>query len=156
LWRQKIGAGWSGFAVHSGAAVTMEQRGEEELVTCYVAATGKAVWSHAIRARHEEFLGGPGPRSTPTIVGGKVYALGATGVLRCLDLQTGQLRWQTDLLEEGQVTREADNYNIQWGRSNSPLVVHQKLIVPLGGTTSAPTSLIAFDKDSGDRLWTGG
>ena len=42
VWRHEIGAGWSTFAAVNGFAVTMEQRGDEELVTCYEVATGDA------------------------------------------------------------------------------------------------------------------
>ena len=84
-----IGAGWSGFAAVNGFAVTMEQRGPDELVTCYTIATGEVQWAHALTARHGTIMGGVGPRATPTIHAGRVYALGATGVLRCLDGATG-------------------------------------------------------------------
>jgi outer membrane protein assembly factor BamB len=100
VWKQPIGAGWSGFAAVNGFAVTLEQRGEQELVTCYRAETGELLWYHGIPARHESVLGGVGPRSTPTIHEGRVYALGATGVLRCLDGADGTLIWSRDLLAE--------------------------------------------------------
>ena len=67
LWKRPIGAGWSAFAAVNGYAVTMEQRGEDEWVTCYEIATGNPVWGHAIDGRHENPMGGIGPRSTPTI-----------------------------------------------------------------------------------------
>ena len=57
---------------------------EDELVTCYDALTGAVKWSHGIQARHQTPMGRIGPRSTPTINEGRVYALGATGILRCL------------------------------------------------------------------------
>jgi outer membrane protein assembly factor BamB len=84
LWKQPIGAGWSGFAAVNGFAVTLEQRGAEEWTSCYAIETGKAVWGQAITARHENPLGGVGPRSTPTIHAGRVYSLGATGSCRWL------------------------------------------------------------------------
>src|SRR6185436_15648996 len=99
VWRRKIGAGWSAFSVRNGYAVTMEQRGDDEWITCYEVTTGKPVWGDSIPARHENVLGGIGPRSTPTIHNGKIYALGATGVLRCLDGATGKLLWKDDLLD---------------------------------------------------------
>ena len=78
LWKRPIGAGWSGFAAVNGYAVTLEQRGEEEWITCYEIATGAPAWVHATKARHENPLGGLGPRSTPTIYRGRVYTLGET------------------------------------------------------------------------------
>ena len=84
LWRQAIGAGWSSFSVVNGHAVTMEQRGEQEMVTCYDVKTGRLEWVHSHPARFETTIAGMGPRSTPTIDQGMVYALGAAGCLMCL------------------------------------------------------------------------
>ncbi len=157
LWRQKIGAGWSAFSVVGPYAVTMEQRGADELVTCYEVRTGRLRWSHAIPARHEETPGGIGPRCTPTIHEGKVYALGATGVLRCLDGANGQLIWQKDLLAAHGLTQEQDEKLVQWGRAASPLVVLDKVIVPAGGAEGAlRVSLAAYDCQDGKFLWEGG
>lgn len=154
-WRVKIGAGWSGFAAHSGLAITLEQRGESELTTAYDVNSGEIVWSHAVDQRHDEVMGGVGPRSTPTIDGQRVYSLGATGVLNCLDFQTGKLLWSDDLRQRSGAGSD-DAKLVQWGRSNSPLVVGDKLIVPLGGAKGKTSSLIAFQKETGDVLWSGG
>ena len=94
LWRTAIGAGWSGFAVCAEHAVTLEQRGDEELVTCRSVIDGVLEWSVAVRGRHETVLGGVGPRSTPTIQDGMVYATGATGWLHAIDGATGSVRWK--------------------------------------------------------------
>jgi outer membrane protein assembly factor BamB len=156
-WRKPIGAGWSAFSVVNGHAVTMEQRDTEELVTCYNAKTGELEWSHGIPARHETTLGGIGPRSTPTIFNGRVYALGATGVLRCLDGTTGALIWSQDLLKDRSVTPEIEAVNIAWGRAASPLVVDNMIVVPAGGPDPKHcVSLVAYHLETGDMLWQGG
>jgi outer membrane protein assembly factor BamB len=157
VWRQTIGAGWSGFAVVNGFAVTLEQRGPLEMVTCYDAKSGELKWSSPIEARHETFLGGVGPRSTPTIDEGRVYVLGATGVLRCLDGASGDEIWGHDLLAMIGITPEQDVRSVAWGRAASPLVVDGLVIVPLGGSRDgAKVSLIAFDKVTGEKIWEGG
>jgi outer membrane protein assembly factor BamB len=156
-WRQPIGAGWSAFAAVNGCAVTMEQRGPNELVTCYAAGTGQLLWSHAIQARHDSLLGGVGPRSTPTIDDGRVYALGATGILRCLDGSTGQPLWVCDLLAMYGITPEQEQKSVAWGRAASPLVVGPMVIVPAGGPPDGrKVSLVALDKVTGKKRWEGG
>ncbi len=155
-WRQPIGAGWSGFAAVNGYAVTLEQRGAEELVTCYEVATGKLVWSHAVPIRHETILGGIGPRSTVTIDEGNVYAVGATGIVRCLAGQSGELLWQVDLPAPFGSDAQQDLSLIAWGRANSPLVLKDKVVIPAGGPAKSPTSLVALDKATGNEVWRSG
>lgn len=153
LWKRPIGAGWSAFSAVNGYAVTLEQRGDEELVSCYEVATGNPVWSDAIKARHENALGGIGPRSTPTIHQGKVYALGATGVLRCLDGATGKVVWKADLLQHfGQTQVEAE-YAVPWGFAGSPLIVERLVVIPGGGPAKQAKNLIAFDAETGVIAW---
>ena len=72
LWRREIGGGWSAFAIVGNYAVTQEQRGAHELVTCYRVDTGEPVWTHSDEARFDPAdiagsLGDIGPRATPTI-----------------------------------------------------------------------------------------
>lgn len=147
LWRQPIGAGWSGFAVSGHRAVTQEQRGDDELVSCYDVATGSLLWLHTNQVRFSETLGGIGPRATPTIEGGDVFAQGATGLLDCLDLATGRKRWGVDALGE------ARSSNLTWGKSNAPLLDGDRVIVT--GGEGGP-ALIAFDRKSGKKLWVNG
>ena len=157
LWRRPIGAGWSGFAAVNGFAVTLEQRGPEEWVACYEIATGNPVWGHAIVARHENPLGGIGPRSTPTIHQGRVFALGATGVLRCLDGKDGTLIWQDDLRKRYfGATPEIDETLVQWGRAGSPLIVDDLVVVPASGPLGQAKSLVAFQAENGELAWEGG
>lgn len=147
VWRQPVGLGWSSFAVVGHYAVTQEQRGDQELVVCYDVPTGRVVWAHADQARFSEAQGGDGPRATPTVVGGRVYALGATGILNCLDGATGKPVWSRNVLEAYQAK------NPVWGKSASPLV-YNDLVVVTGGDTG-PT-LLAFRKDSGEPAWNAG
>lgn len=146
VWRQPIGAGWSGFAIVGRHAVTLEQRGAEELVTCYDLETGDVHWVHADLERFDDPLGGLGPRSTPAIQDGCVYALGATGRLNVLDLETGAVLWSTNIVEDTSGTIPT------YGVSASPLVVGENVVVAAGGGGS---SLIAYDRRTGERRWSG-
>lgn len=147
-WRQKIGAGWSGFVVVADLAVTQEQRGEEELVSCYRLSTGQPLWAHADPHRYTSSLGGDGPRATPTIDGGMVYTVGATGLLNCLELATGKRIWSSDLVAEHQGRIP------EWGYSCSPLVTERFVVVSIGG--SKGRSLVAHDRESGEFVWGAG
>jgi outer membrane protein assembly factor BamB len=153
LWKQPIGAGWSGFAARNGYAVTLEQRGDEEWVSCYEIATGKPVWGHAVTARHYNAMGGVGPRSTPTIHNGRVYALGATGILRCLDGASGTLVWQDDLLDRYGISQEDFEAMVNWGRAGSPLIVDDLVVVPAGGKKGRAKTLVALRAETGDLVW---
>jgi len=148
LWRVAIGAGWSGFAVSDGFAVTQEQRGEREAVTALDALTGERLWSIEYPARYATTIAGEGPRATPAIADGRVYAAGATGRLTCLELGTGEQVWARDLLSEhgGQVP--------EWGFSVSPLVTGDRVVMSVGGTEGR--SLVAVDAATGRTLWSGG
>jgi outer membrane protein assembly factor BamB len=148
LWKQPIGAGWSSFAVVGPYCLTQEQRGEEELITCYEIETGKLRWAHATPVRFHETLAGVGPRATPTVHEGRVYAMGALGHVACLDGATGKPLWQHDVLAENHA------YSPQWGKSCSPLVYENLVIVSAGGANGH--SLVAYDKQNGQTVWSGG
>ncbi|HEX8912854.1 MAG TPA: PQQ-binding-like beta-propeller repeat protein [Humisphaera sp.] len=144
LWRHKIGPGWSSMAVAAGRVYTQEQRGSAEAVVCLDADTGLEIWSHEDAARFEEALAGAGPRGTPTVDGGKVYAQGATGLLNCLDAATGKKLWSRN------VATEAGAAVPLWGFSASPLVTDGLVVTYAGG----PKGLLAYKAETGEPAWT--
>jgi outer membrane protein assembly factor BamB len=148
LWRQPIGLGWSAFAVVKGRAYTQEQRGEDEWISCYALLTGELLWAHTNHTHFSQWQGGDGPRATPTITQSNVFAYGATGILDCLDADSGERVWSRDVLHEHGLP------NLIWGASCSPLV-YQDTVVVSGGLTNGP-SLIAYDRATGKPLWTAG
>lgn len=148
IWRREIGSGWSGFAVAGDFALTQEQRGGEERTTAHDLRTGEILWSHIENVRHEEPLGGPGPRATPAISGERVFSLGATGILNALELRSGEPLWRHDLAELAGVPRPL------YGFSASPVVRDGRVVVVAGGADGR--SLWAFDEASGATVWSGG
>jgi outer membrane protein assembly factor BamB len=143
LWRRPIGPGWSSFAVGGNLLYTQEQRGDDEVVACYDATTGEAVWKHRDAVRFQETMGGVGPRATPTLSHGRVYTLGATGILNVLDAADGTIVWSRNAASD---TGAEIPY---WGFASSPLVIEDLVIVAAAG------ALVAYDLITGDPRWFG-
>ncbi len=157
LWKQPIGAGWSGFAVQGDVAVTLEQRDNEQWVSAYDVLTGKLYWHTAFAGSHYNPMGGAGPRATPAIDQDQVFAQTATGQVACINLASGKIVWQADLLKLGEWTQSASEAAISWGRSGSPLIVNQLVVLPLGGPDGVKDrSLVALDRQTGEVRWRAG
>lgn len=142
LWRRPIGPGWSSFAVHGNLVYTQEQRGENEVVSCYNASTGELVWRHSDGARFWESHAGAGPRATPALSDGHVYSFGATGILNALDAADGTLVWSRNAAADAEA-RVPD-----WGFTSSPLIVEDRVFVYAG-------ALAAYDAATGEPRWFG-
>lgn len=149
LWKQRIGPGWSSFAVVGNHAVTQEQRGDDEVVVCYAAETGNEIWIHKDPTRFHEDVAGPGPRATPTFHQGRIYACGANGTLNCLEAATGKPVWSRNILAES--GREKPP---MWGFAASPLVVDGIVTVFAGG--SGGKAILAYHAETGSPAWSAG
>lgn len=143
LWRRPIGPGWSSFAVHGDVFYTQEQRGQDETVAAYRVSTGAPVWKHRDAARFWESNAGAGPRGTPTLGNGRVYALGATGILNVLDAATGRAVWMRN------AGTDSNTRVPEWGFSASPWLVDDLVIVAAAG------KLVAYDAATGTLRWIG-
>jgi len=144
LWKQPVGIGFASFVVADGKAYTIEQRRRQEVVAAYDLATGRELWKQAWDAEYND-SNGDGPRATPTWDQGRIYALGATGELRCLDGNSGAIIWGKNILSENQAS------NLQWAQTASPLIVDDKVIVLPGG--GGGKSVVAYNKTTGAPVW---
>lgn len=155
VWRHPVGRGWSSFAVVGDFAFTQEQRDDSEAVVAYRFSDGKQVWTHLDKARFtaSDAQGGTGPRATPQFHEGKLYTLGATGILNCLEAKTGKLVWTRNILQDAGTGGKPAS-NIEWGMAGSPLIVDQMVVVNPGGPGGH--SVAAYNIESGEPVWSGG
>lgn len=158
-WKAPVGLGYSGPAVADGKVFVLdyqksagdvanspsgriELKGKER-VMCFDAATGKELWKYEYERPYK--LSYPsGPRCTPTVADGKVYALGAEGDFTCLNVADGKLVWKKQLAEEYKVSAAI------WGYTSHPLVDGDLVYTAVGGEG---TGLVAFDKNTGKEIW---
>jgi formylglycine-generating enzyme required for sulfatase activity len=150
IWRQPVAGGYGGVAVSGGRVYVMDriiEPEEQERLLCFDATTGKLLWRHQYAVHYGDLPYGNGPRTTPTIYDGRVYALGALGHLWCLDAASGDPLWSIDLVAE---------YGARvplWGVSASPFVYENSLIVLAGGPNER--CLLALNRMSGEPIWSG-
>ena len=143
LWVFKgAGLGYSGYSISGGRLFTMGIRnGGEELIAVNT-KEGKELWSARIGSILKNNWG-DGPRGTPTVDGGFVYALGGQGTLICASAADGKIAWQKTMQEFGGETPG-------WGYTESVLVDGNRVVCTPGGRDGA---IVALDKKTGATLW---
>jgi outer membrane protein assembly factor BamB len=146
VWQHPVGEGNSSPVVGGGRVFVhakVKDKNEEE-VTAWDAKSGKLLWQTSHPRAAFQSLYGNGPRATPVVSGNRIYTFGITGVLRCLDVDTGKQAWEVDTL------KEFGAKNLFFGMSCSPLAEGNKILVNVGGKGA---SVVAFDKDTGTVAW---
>ncbi len=137
------GRGYSSVAIANGLLYTMGLRGDREYVIAFDLAKGKEAWATPFGNAFRNDRG-DGPRGTPTIEGDRLYTLGGSGDLACLDARTGKSIWTMNVLQK------FGGSNITWGISESPLVIGEKVLVNAGGPGA---SVVALNKKDGSLIW---
>src|SRR4051794_10822943 len=104
LWQRKdIGFGYSTPAVVGDRIYLLSNKGtDDEFVQALDVQDGHQVWSRHIGkvGNPNQFPSYPGARSTPTVEGTMLYALGSDGDLVCLDTAKGEVKWQKSLRKD--------------------------------------------------------
>ncbi len=143
VWTFKnTGIGFSGPAIVDGTLYIMGSRNRVEQLLAIDVAEGKELWSLDV-GEEFEIARGNGPRSTPTVADGRVYALGAKGNLVCADASDGRLIWNVLMSDLGGTPAE-------WGYCESVLVDGGHVICTPGGPKGA---LAALDAETGEVVW---
>ena len=143
-WRVAgAGDGYSSFSVAGGRLFTLGARGGTEYVLAIDAASGKKLWEVANGRRFSNDRG-DGPRITPTVDGDRVYVFGSSGDMTVLDAASGKVFWTQNLLQK------YGGSNINWGLSESPLVLNDRILVTPGGRGA---SIVALRKTDGSLIW---
>ena len=149
-WRVTVGVGHSSPLLANGKIYLHTRQGEEEVVLCLDAQTGKQLWKSSYRAPYEMHPAardhGKGPKSTPVVSNGKVFTLGIGGVLSCFDARSGKLLWRREF--SGQYPNTSPLY----GTAMSPVVDGGLCIAHVGGHDKG--ALTAFDVGTGAVKWT--
>ena len=154
-----MAGGYSGPAVADGRVYVMDYVAREgelvngpndrtlragtERLLCLDAATGRLLWKHEYDCPYSISYAS-GPRCTPTVADGRVYALGAEGNLACLDAATGRLLWSKDFKTDYAAPTPI------WGFCGHPLVEGDLLVCLVGGPGSVA---VAFDRVTGAERW---
>ncbi|MBL8797901.1 MAG: PQQ-like beta-propeller repeat protein [Planctomycetia bacterium] len=144
-WKVKgLGGGYTTPSVAQGRIYGMSYKGNEEVVWALNEADGKELWNTKIAAKGQAGYN-EGSRCSPTVDGDRVYVLGISSDVVCLDAASGKILWQKNLKKD-----YAGKMMSGWGYSESPLVDGDKLIVTPGGKDA---SLVALNKKDGELLW---
>ncbi len=144
LWTSpNVGEGFSSVAIADGKVFTMGNLGNTEVIFALDLETGRELWK-ANNGSGFRDGNGNGPRGTPTVDGDRVYALGASGVLTCLDAASGQARWQKNILQQFGGRRPG------WGICESVLIDGDRLICTPGGRDA---TMVALNKNTGNVVW---
>ena len=144
VWRQPIGAGYSSVSVVGDRLFTMDADGEKEYVVCFGRQRGETIWRIEAGDFVQAELGDGGPRSTPSVADGIVYAVTSQAEVVALAVADGSRIWRKDLGEMGPAPR--------FGYASSPVVDGEAIILEVGDKDSSP-GIVALDRRSGDVLW---
>jgi outer membrane protein assembly factor BamB len=145
VWDRQVGLGFSGPVVAGNRLILFHRLGDQEVVECLEADTGKALWRFDYPTRYvDDFRFDEGPRATPLIAGDRVYTLGAEGRLTCLELATGKKVWQRALQDD---YRAGKGF---FGIGTSPILEGDKVLVNIGGPGAG---IVAVDRDTGQERW---
>jgi outer membrane protein assembly factor BamB len=148
LWQvNDIGDGYSTPVVVGNRIYVMSNRGmDNEFVEALSTQDGKVLWTTRVGnvGNPDQNPSYPKARSTPTVDGNLLYALGSDGDLACLEAASGKVRWLKNL------RKEFGGKPGEWAYAESPLVDGDAVVVTPGG---AQATMTALNKKTGEVIW---
>ncbi len=147
LWSRELNQGYSGFVVAEGKVYTQRQTLGGQYLLCLDPDSGQTIWETRYDWAWHPRGAYPGPYASPTWYRGKVYWTSPTGLVGCVDAQTGKALWSLNLRERFQ------GQGFGFGYAATPLVEDDRVILPVGGPDA---SLVALHADDGRVIWTTG
>ena len=147
LWKQDVGPGFAGPVIADGRVILFERVKDRETIVSKDINTGQTIWTADYETKYQDDFGfDDGPRSAPTVSGGRIYTFGAEGMLTCLDFKTGKKLWNVD-------TKARYGFHKGWfGAAGAPLVEGNLVILNIGGSKGA--GIVAFNRETGAQAWT--
>ncbi|MDB6020850.1 MAG: hypothetical protein JWQ04_707 [Pedosphaera sp.] len=146
VWEKSIGTGYGAPSVLGHQLVFHHRLGDEEIVECLDAATGKSLWHYNYPSHFQDPYGyNNGPRCTPLLTSNFCYTLGAEGILTCLKLENGEKVWQRDTGLDFSVP------NAFFGVGSTPVLEGDLLLVMVGGQPNS--GMVAFNAKTGKTVW---
>lgn len=146
LWRTAIGEGMSGIAVAGDLVCTLYQDASQQYAVAVNRLTGQPVWRSAIAPSYRNAMG-DGPRSTPAIDRGQMFAMTGEGIVVCLTLKNGHVEWRYDTIQK------LGGRPAEYGMACSPVVTNEHVIVTVGAPRA---TVLALDRLTGEVVWTAG
>ncbi|MFL2905184.1 MAG: PQQ-binding-like beta-propeller repeat protein [Limisphaerales bacterium] len=125
-WNTEVGTGFCTVSVQGERVVTMGNIQEKDTIWCLNVTNGRVLWRHVYDCPLDPLYYEGGPGSTPTIFNGAVYSLSKKGHVFCLDLQTGKVVWERDLV------KDHDFKLPEWNFAGSPFIYQDSIILSVG------------------------
>ena len=148
-WSVAVGEGHSSPVIAGDRVFIFAREGDDEIMRCLALADGKVLWQEKYAAPYDmnpaAHAHGKGPKSTPAVVDGRVFALGINGQFSAWDAKTGAVLWRRDFKNDFRVTAPS------FGAATSPIVDGTHVIIHVGGDDQG--ALTAFDVATGKVAW---
>ncbi|TWT58164.1 outer membrane biogenesis protein BamB [Thalassoglobus neptunius] len=146
LWKSDGGVGMSGVVIAEGIACTLVQDDQQQYALALDPSTGKTLWKAGLAPAYKNSMGN-GPRATPVIDRGQVFAYTGEGKLCCLDAKSGLTKWSVDAIASNQGKPP------EYGTASSPLTTEELVIVTVG---TPEATVVAYDRETGAVRWKAG